>query len=98
MCAPSLRLTNGDLMRVHQQSSIASINGKTLKGSSAEQNAFSLLWETKKVSLGPNDTYKAFVKFRQFKRTNDITHARFSTPTRNPEIEVRMPGRNRPSV
>jgi len=61
-------------------------------GPSKPAGPYSIRTGTREVTLEPGATATLRSKYIEYKRTNDISFYHSSTPTVNPEIEVKCPG------
>jgi hypothetical protein len=65
------------------------INGDVVSAGDPKTDAYTVLRETEKRTLKPNQTAILRGKWVEYKSTNDALYYHFAAPTINPEIEVR---------
>ncbi len=48
-------------------------------------------WQSDEAEIGPSGTFTMLSKYTEYRRDNDVVYYFFGMPTKNPEIEVRLP-------
>jgi|SRR5712664_1391087 len=67
-----------------------SANGQTFMAEKTRVEGYGEKWETKEATIKPNETFKIYAKFQEYRRDNDIVIFHFTMPSQDPEIEVKI--------
>jgi hypothetical protein len=65
--------------------------GEPLKSEARKTDEYTVLAETNELTVEPGQLLKLCSKWVEYRRDNDVCYYHFSTPTFNPEVEIRLP-------
>jgi len=66
-------------------------NNIPFEGHAVTAEPFREKWLSDEAEIGPSGTFTMLSKYKEYRRDNDVVYYFFGMPTKNPEIEVRLP-------